>query len=78
MAYVGPQAICPDTFLAGVTLKTYNTSIDYANITHACVHGGRAHTQDSSQEQLGLEEVEGMRSHQGIITEFTLSELFIP
>ena len=25
------------------TRKTYNTAIEYANITYACVHGGRAY-----------------------------------
>ena len=55
IGYVGPQAICPDTFLVGVTPKIYNTSIDYENITYACVHGGRAYV----QERLVLEEVEG-------------------
>ena len=46
------NAICSDTFLAGVTRKTYNTSIEYANITHAWVHGGRAYV----QERLGLKD----------------------
>ena len=46
------QAIWPDTFLAVVTRKTYNTTIEYANITYACVNGGRANV----QERLGLED----------------------
>ena len=44
--YFGSQAICLDTFIAGVTRKTYNTSIEYANITYACVHGDRAYVQE--------------------------------